>query len=189
VGAGNTSFKESIFEENIRLETDGSVYHLNLLEFTLAGLFGLQQRDFEKTFDGRKRTSGDDGDVTEYDFEGHFLKKKPYPGTVYARQYRSLEPRPFLSSLQTTTTNYGFVWQYIDPKTPTTLQFNHPNVLLEALDKQEKPGSQKNEDLRFETAYKFSEHNVLSFTYDRRSVAEEPFKLAYDSRTPDLPDA
>jgi len=181
VGAGSTSSKESIFEENIRLETDGSVYHPNFLEFTLAGLFGLQQRDFEETFDGRKRTSGDDGDVTEYDFEGHFLKKKPYPGTVYARQYRSLEPRPFLSSLQTTTTNYGFVWQYIDPKTPTTLQFNHTNVLLEPLDKQEKPGSQKNEDLRFETAYKFSDHNVLSLTYDRRSVAEEPFKLAYDS--------
>ncbi|MEK7731829.1 MAG: hypothetical protein AAB363_08225, partial [Planctomycetota bacterium] len=181
VGAGNTSFKESIFEENIRLETDGSVYHPNLLEFTLAGLFGLQQRDFEQTSDGQTRTSGGDGDVFEFDFEGHFLKKKPYPGTVYARRYRSLVPRPFLSSLQTTTTNYGFVWQYVDPKTPTSLQFNSTDVRLDPLDKQEKPGRQKNEELRFETAYKFSEYNELTFLYNRRSVEEEPFALAYDS--------
>jgi hypothetical protein len=181
VGAGSTSFKESIFEENVRLETDGSVYHPNFLEYTLAGLFGLQQLDFEQTYDGQRRTSGGDGDVYEFDFEGQFLKKKPYPGTVYARRYRSIVPRPFLSSLQTTTTNYGFVWQYVDPKTPTSLQFNSTDVLLEPLDKQEKPGRQKNDELRFETAYKFSEYNELTFTYNRRSVAEDPFALAIDS--------
>ena len=175
------SSKESIFEENVQLETDGSVYHPNFLEFTLAGLFGLQQHDFEETFGERKRTSGDDGDVIEYDFEGHFLKKKPYPGMVYAREYRSIEPRPFLSSLETTTTNYGFVWQYVDPKTPTSLQFNHTDVLLEPIDQHDELSHQTNEELRFETAYKFSEHNVLSFIYDRQSVKEEPFILDYDS--------
>lgn len=181
VGAGNTSFKESIFEENLKLETEGSVYHPNFLEYTLAGLFGLQQSDFESTYGERQRSSGDNGDVLEFDFEGQFLKKKSYPGTVYARRYRSLTPRPFLSSLQTTTTNYGFVWQYVDPKTPTSLQFNSIDVQLEPLDTQEKPSRQKNTDLRFETAYKFSEQNELTFTYDRRSVEEEPFNLAYAS--------
>ena len=164
VGAGDTSFKESIFEENLKLETEGSVYHPNFLEYALAGLFGLQQRDFERTYDERGRTSGDDGDVFEFDFEGHFLKKKPYPGTVYARQYRSLVPRPFLSSLQTTTTNYGFVWQYVDPKMPTNLQFNSTDVKLQPLDDEEEESHQKNEELRFETAYKFSEYNELTFT-------------------------
>lgn len=181
VGAGDTSFKEEIFEENVKLETEGSVYHPNLLEYSLAGLFGLQQRDFERTDDGQRRSSGDDGDVLEFDFEGNFLKKKSYPGTVYARRYRSLTPRPFLSSLQTTTTNYGFVWQYVDPKTPTSLQFNSTDVELEPLDPEEEPGRRKNTELRFETAYKFSPHNELNFTYDRQTVDEQPFDLAYDS--------
>jgi hypothetical protein len=181
VGVGETKSKEQIFEENVKIETQGSVYHPNFMEFSLAGLFGLLQKDFERQFDDRLRTSSDDGDVLEFDFEGHFLKKKPYPGTVYARRYRSLVPRPFLSSLQTTTTNYGFVWQYVDAKTPTSLQFNSTDVQLEPLDKTEKPGRQQNTSLRFDTSYRFSDYNVLSFTFDRRSVKERPFDLQYDS--------
>ncbi len=180
-GAGDTKTKERLFEENVRIETEGSVYHPNFMEFTLAGLFGLLQEDFESDFDGQRRTSGDDGDVLEFDFEGHFLKKKPYPGMVYARRHRTLEPRPFLSSMETTTTNYGFAWQYVDAKTPTSLQFDSTTVELNPLDDREEEGRQENSSLRFDTSYVFSEYNVLSFTYDRRSVSEQPFDLEYDS--------
>ncbi len=181
VGAGDQKSSEEIFEESLRVETKGSVYHPNLLDFSLAGLFGLTQQHFEDDFGGRKRTSRDDGEIFEFDFEGRLLKKKEYPATVFARRYRSLEPRPFLSSLETTTTNYGFVWQYVDPKMPTSLQFNHTDVQLNPLDPEEKDGRQKNTNLRFETAYRFEEHNVLSLNYTRQSVSEEPFALDYDS--------
>jgi len=181
VGAGRTKSEENIFEESVRIELDGSVYHENFLEFTLAGLFGLLQQDFSETFSGVERTSGDDGDILEFDFEGDFLKKKMYPGSVYARRYRSLEARPFLSSLETTTTSFGFHWQYVDPKTPTSLQFNRTIVELDPLDEIERDGRQENSSLRFETAYRFSDTNVLSFRYDRESVDEQPFELQYDS--------
>lgn len=181
VGAGTTKSEESIFEENVRLETEGSVYHPNLLEYSLAGLFGLQQADFSENFSGRERHSGDDTEVYEFDFEGRLLKKKSYPGTVFARRNRSLEARPFLSSLETTTSNYGFNWQYVDPKMPTNLQFNHTEVLLRPLDPEEGDGQQLNTNLRFETAYKFSDFNVVSFIYDWQSVQERPFDLDYDS--------
>lgn len=181
VGAGKLSSHEQIFQEGIRLETEGSVYHPNLMEFSLAGLFGLIQSDFESDTEIRHRTSSDNGDVLEFDFEGDFLKKKPYPGTVYARQYERLEPRPFLSSLRTTTQNYGFVWEYVDAKMPTTLQFDSTHVKLDPLDPNEDTGEQKNTNLRFDTAYHFNDNNVLSFTYERRSVSEEPFSLQYDS--------
>lgn len=181
VGAGDTKSKEREFEEAIRLEADGSIYHPNFLEYSIAGLFGLLQQDFESEFDGRKRSSGDDGDIIEFDLEGRWLKKKPYPGTTYARRYRTLEPRPFLSSLETTTTNYGFAWQYVDAKMPTSLQFNHTDVKLDPLDDREETGEQENTSLRFETSYRFSDTNVLSFQYERRSVSERPFDLDYDS--------
>lgn len=181
VGAGDTKSKEREFEEAVRLEADGSVYHPNLLEYSIAGLFGLLQHDFESEFDGRKRTSGDDGDVLEFDLEGRWLKKKTYPGTVFARRSRNLEPRAFLSSLETTTTNYGFNWQYVDPKMPTSLQYNSTDVKLDPLDDREEQGEQKNSSLRFDTAYRFTETNVLSFQYERRSVSERPFDLDYDS--------
>lgn len=181
VGAGDTQTKERRVEEAIRLEADGSVYHPNLLEYSIAGLFGLLQHDFESEFDGRRRTSGDDGDVLEFDLEGRWLKKKAYPGTVFARRSRNLQPRAFLSSLETTTTNYGFNWQYVDPKMPTSLQYNNTDVKLDPLDDREQPGEQKNSSLRFDTAYRFTETNVLSFQYERRTVSEQPFNLDYDS--------
>lgn len=181
VGSGDTKTKENLFEEALRIGTKGSVYHPNLLEFSLSGLFGLLQQDFERQSGERKTTSGDDGDVLEFDFEGHFFKKKPYPGTVFARRYRTLEPRAFLSSLETTTTNYGFNWQYVNPKTPISLQFNDTDVRLDPLDKTERPGRQHNTSLRLDASYLFTERNVLTFVYDRQSVKEEPFELEYDS--------
>jgi len=181
VGAGDTSSTETILEENIRLEMDGYAYHPNFLEFTLGGLFGLTQEDFEEEFGGRTQTSGDDGDVLEFDFLGHFLQKKKYPGTVYARRYRSLEPRAFQPSLEVTTTNYGLFWQYVSDKTPTSLEFSHSDVELNPLDDREEDGRQRNTRLRFETAYQFNDHNVLSLLYTHESVEEQPYELDYDS--------
>ncbi len=181
VSTGDSRLEEREFEEALRLETEGSVYHPNFLEFTLAGLFGLLQSDFESHYGGVPRSSGDDGDVLEFDLEGRFLKKKPYPGSVFARRYRTLEPRPFLSSLETTTTNYGFNWQYVDAKMPTNLQFNSTDVKLDPLDPDEDDGEQENMSLRFDTAYRFNDNNALSFIYERRSVSERPFELDYDS--------
>ena len=181
VSANQSSFEEQIFEESIKLEAEGSVYHPNFMEFSLGALFGLMQYDYEESYDHRTRTSNDDGDRIEFDFEGDFLKKKPYPGTVYAQRHEFLEPRPFLSSLLNTTTNYGLVWQYVDPKMPTNLQFNHVEVDLDPLDDREEDGYMENTLFRFDTAYKFSDHNQLSFFYEYQKVKEEPFGLDYDS--------
>ena len=181
VGTGETRSKERILEESIRLQVDGFAYHPNLLEFTLGGLFGMRQFAFEDSFGGRERSSRESGPVTEFDLEGSFFKKKDYPGRVFARRYRALEARPFLSSLENTTTNYGLVWQYIHDKMPTNIQLNRTEVDLQPLTDDEEPGHQENSNVRFETAYNISDHNAFSLLYNRQSVTEEPFALAYDS--------
>ncbi len=181
VGAGTKKSYERIMEESIKLETEGYVYHPNFLEFTLAGLFGLLQQDFADEFNGRQRASSDTGSITEFDLSGSFFRRKNYPGTVFARRYRSLVARPFQSSIQTTTTGYGFVWQYVNEKTPTTVQFNDTEVILEPLNDQEATGRQKTTEFRFETAYKFNAHSALKLTYEYRSQIEEPFKLDFET--------
>ena len=114
---------ETIFEENLGLEAEGYVYHPNFLEMTLAGLFGLTQRDYTETRSGVERSDAEDGDILEFDLTGHILKKKEYPGFVYARRSQELEPRLFAPSIETTASNYGVIWQYLSTKTPTRLQF------------------------------------------------------------------
>jgi len=181
VGAGDTESKESLFEESLQLEVEGYAYHPNLLEFSLAGLFGLLQEQYDDVYAGRHRSSSDDGTVIEFDLNGHFFKKKAYPGTVFARRYQALEPRPFLPSIETTTTNFGLVWQYVSDKMPTSFQFTHTEVELDPLSSDEQEGSQTDTLARFETAYRFSDHNVLSFLYNRQSHEQQPFALEYDS--------
>jgi len=181
VGAGTIKSDETIFEESVRLDTEGFVYHPNFMEFALGGLFGLLQQDNREAFDDRIRQFSDDGDFVEFDFDGYFFKKKPYPGQVFARRHRRLTPRPFQASLETTTTTYGLNWQYVHPKYPTSLQYNFTNVDLNSLDPEEQDGRQRDELLRFETGYKFSEHSELSLDYERRQVEQKPFTLDYDS--------
>lgn len=181
VGTGDTSHKESVVEENLKLEFDGFLYHPNFFDFTLGGLFGLLQQDNEEVLDGRSRTAGEDGTALEFDLTGNFLKKKPYPGTVFARRNRMLQPRPFQSSLESTTTNFGLLWQYVDEKAPTSVQFSDTDILLHPLSGEEADGRQHNTTFRLETGYRFTEQNALSFVFSHQSVQEEPFAYDYDS--------
>ena len=181
VGSGDTDSTEAIFEENVGIEMDGYVYHPNLFDFTLGALVGLRQHDYEDTFGGRTRKSSDDGDVLEFDFEGEIVKRKNYPGSVFARRYRSIDPRPFLPSMETTTTNYGLTWQYVSDKMPINLQFSHTDVLLQPMGGDEPDGQQTNTLFRGEIAYRFNDHNVASLIYDKQLVKERPFALDFDS--------
>ncbi len=181
VGAGTMRSEETLFEEKINLEFDGYVYHPNFLEFTLGTTLGLLQEDFEDVFSDRRRTSGDTGTILEFDAEAHLLKKKRHPGSLFARRHRTIEPRRFLSSIETTTTNLGLTWQYVSEKVPTNVQFSHTDVKLDPLGDEEEEGRQKNTLLRFETGYRFTNSNVLGLIYEHQSVEQQPFQLDYDS--------
>ena len=179
-----TRSEETIYEESVSLETKGYVYHPNLLEFALGGVFGLVQEDFTDIIDGRRRHDTNTGDLIEFDVDARIFKRKSYPMTVFAHRRRGLVPRPFLPSLETTTTNLGFTWQYVSKKTPSSFQFSHTDAKLTPLfvtGRTDEEGRQKNTELRFETAYNFSDHHVLSLTYEHETVEEEPFELDYDA--------
>jgi hypothetical protein len=181
VSPSDTRFAESIFEENLGLSLDGYAYHPNLVEYSLAGVFGLLQFDFERTANEQTFSNTADGDVLEFDLNARFFKKKEYPGSIYARRYEAIEGRPFLSSLRTTTDSYGLLWQYVSEKAPTSIQFDTTDVLIDPLSDDEESGRQENTTFRFETGYKFTDSNTLSLIYDRKSVQEEPFAFQYDS--------
>ncbi len=186
IAESETKSKETILEESISLETDGYVYHPNLLEFTLGGVYGLVQEDFEDVVDGRKRSTSQTGHLTEFDVDLLLFKKRSFPLSVFAHRNRGLIPRPFLPSLETTTTSLGFTWQYVHEKVPMSLQLTHTDAELTPLfvartTDEEEEGRQKNTELRFQTGYQFSNYNTLEFAYEHDSVEEKPFELDYDA--------
>jgi hypothetical protein len=183
-GTGRTYSKETIFEERVGLETDGYVYHPNLLEFTLGGVFGLIQEEFVDTYGGDLQSSRDSGKLVEFNLDAQILQKKKYPASVFTHRRRSLTPRAFMPSLETTTTDYGFTWRYVSQKVPTRLQFNHSESRMSPLflaGGVERDGRRDNTLWRFETGYVFNEDSKLTLLYERESVEEEPYELNYDS--------
>ena len=185
LGSTKSRSEETIFEESVSLETKGFVLHPNLFEFGLGGVFGLVQESFEDVVDDRNRDASNRGNLLEFDFDAQIFKKRNTPVTVFAHRRRGIIPRPFLPGLETTTTNYGLNWQYVSEKIPTSLQLSHTDVELSALlvggGEEEEEGRQKSTELRFESAYNFSDHNKLSMTYNLEVVSEKPFELNYDA--------
>ncbi|MBU0716776.1 MAG: hypothetical protein KJ749_00875 [Planctomycetes bacterium] len=176
-----TEYSETIIEENLALETEGYLYHPGLFEFALSGLFGWVQHSAEDIAGDQRQTSSDDGTVREYSLQGEILKRRDIRGFVRARRDRSLEPRPFQSSLETTTTDYGAVWRYVHDKTPTSLRFDYTEVHFDPLGDLEEDHRRKNTGILFQTEYRFSSHSVLSLDYKHETVEEEPRARDYDA--------
>ncbi len=172
--------QETVFEENLKLETSGYVYHPNLMEFSLAGLFGLQRTDFDQEVDRRTQHTQKDGTIYEYDFSGTLFQKKSYPTTVYARRSRTLDPRPFRSSIETVTTSYGMSLQYVHDVTPIQLRLTHRSIkhdpFLKAGDQK---GERKNTTLWLKAQYIVNEYHKFTFILDHESREEKPFDLNY----------
>ncbi|MHC5111273.1 MAG: hypothetical protein ACYTHJ_15495 [Planctomycetota bacterium] len=176
-------FEETIFEQRLSVETDGYVYHPNLLEFSLGAAFGLMQAEFEQLFGDTVDKSRDDGDILEFDVSGTLLKHKDYPTSFYYRRGRTVEPRPFRSSLEAITTAYGITWQYVSEKTPISFRYNYIEADLDPfLRAGEVPGRQENETVQFEIGYNFTEYNRLKLNFDSESIEEQPFDFKYDRK-------
>ncbi|UCE59653.1 MAG: hypothetical protein JSU63_19690 [Phycisphaerales bacterium] len=180
-GDDRTGFSETVFEENLALETEGYLYHPGLFDFTLGGLFGLIQHNAENVYGGKRETVSNEGTVQEFNLEGEILKWRRIRGFVRARRDQALEPRAFRTSLETTTTDYGMLWRYVDDKWPTSLQFNYTDVRLDPLGDLEEKHRRTNTDLIFQTDYRFTRKSVLSLDYKRETVDEEPQERDYDS--------
>lgn len=179
-GSGRTKSEELILEEHLRLETKGYVYHPNLLVFSLGGLFGLQQVDFEESFSGGTIDSSKDGDVLEFDIQGTLFQAKKYPLSLFARRGRSITPRPFQSSIQTTNTSYGLSWQYVSLRTPVRLTFKHSVIEQDPfLTAGEREGREENTILQLDAKYLFSDRNILSFAYNHEELEQRPFPTEY----------
>lgn len=183
-GISDTRSKETILEESLSLETKGYAFHPNVVEFGLGAVFGLVQEDFEDLIDGRKRDVSNSGDLLEFNIEAQILKKRSYPMTVFAQRRRGIVPRPFLPSLESTSTNYGLTWQYVSKKIPMSLHFSHTDAKLSPLfisGEAEEEGRQKTTEFRLESDYHSSDYSTLSLIYEHKSVDEEPFALQYDA--------
>ncbi|UCG56710.1 MAG: hypothetical protein JSU70_17820 [Phycisphaerales bacterium] len=169
------------FEERLRLETEGDVYHPDLLAFAAGLGFGLTQHRFD--FDGEI----DDGTGTldEYDLSGELLSKKSYPMSFYLDKSEDLIPRQFTSSLKTERQGAGATVSWRSREWPMRFQYSRGRTEQEGQGVRDKdPFSREDERFRYSLDHDFSRSSSLSFDYQRSNVNQKRLGTSFD-RTED----
>ncbi len=160
------------FREEINFHTEGSIYHPNLMTFTAGLGLGLVQSEFE--FDNE--SSQDNGTISEYDFTGNILPKKPYPVSFNLRKSESFVPRIFTSSLRTETKNTGIRLVLRETDWPmsfsyTTLEIDQSGLNNEPID----AFSQKDNKFRYLLSHAFSANSKFRFKFTKQDVDQKRF--------------
>lgn len=103
--------------------TGGFIGHPNLLEFRLAGSFGLDQQ-FIKS-DSANRDEDPLQTLYEYDINILLLKQSTAPTTLYTRRNESFLQRQFSDSIRASVSETGIITILRSDLIPSTFQYYH----------------------------------------------------------------
>ncbi len=121
--------KRSRFEERLDLNTQGSIYHPNLLEFNIGTSFGLGQEWYRGDFNDHINTY-----PYEYDINLNFLKLKPYSFNLFANRMSSTNSRQFFEPIKVDNDLYGGEFHFQNKLFPMTLRLQSQNTKEDSQD-------------------------------------------------------
>ena len=168
------------FEERLRLETEGDVYHPNLMLYQAMLGLGLRQSKFN--FDSQGADSGN-GTIQEYRLAGQLLSSKPYPFGFFLDRSEDIVPRQFTSPLLVESEHRGVNLSLRNKGWPMRFSYS------EGTTKQEGQGS-RDRDLyirddarfRYQMEHYFSKLSKLHFDFDRNEVRQKRFGTTFDRK-------
>jgi hypothetical protein len=179
VDGDSDDLDETHLEQTITVETQGHIYHPNLVELNLSGTFGLTQT----WLDSETESSFNPGYVNEYDLSALILRKEVAPVTLYTRRTQDLLNREFGPTLDYVFTQTGAIWDIRSKTVPTRLEIYHSNQTQSGI--ADSDGSSAEDfDLTqnvftWHSEYRPRETHVLTWDYTLSQVSEN---------TPNFPD-
>ena len=170
----------TIFEEELRLETQGDIYHPNLVTFFgMIGL-GLKQQSFE-TGQG---SDSSEGTFNRYQLNMNFLPLKPYPFSVNFTRSDTLIPRRFLGPLRVETTTAGASMRLRIPDWPMTFSWaSSESVQTDDVSDGEDLFSRSSDRFSYELLHDFSERSHLTFRSDWDNLSSQHGSSSSNSTT------
>jgi hypothetical protein len=167
---GNNRKSESnVFEERVRLKTQGDVYHPDFLFFNAALGMGLAQQQL--WIDGDYDTHGEW--LNDYNVFAQLLRAKSYPTTFYATRSEELISRQFLGALRTQRENRGATMSLRSEDWPMTFQYttsksNQDDLTPPATDF----FARDDRRFRYSATHSFGDWSHVSFDFDRTEVSQ-----------------
>jgi hypothetical protein len=179
--SGNERKSETtVFEERIRLKTEGDIYHPDLLFYNAVLGLGLAQQDFHTDEESDRRSES----LNDYNVFAQLLKEKPYPTTFYASRSEELIARQFLGSLRTERINRGASLSLKSRDWPMTFQYSKGETKQDGLSSIERDFFERDDErFRYSANHNFGEFSHLAFDFDRTLVSQRSIGASIDTDT------
>lgn len=167
------------FQEKLRLETDGDIYHQNLLTYAAAVVLGLRQNRFDFDGDADKGSGTIDG----YSLSGQLLPTKPYPMRFHLNKSEQYIPRLFTSTLKSETENGGGGLNLRLEDWPMQFQYSEGKIMQKGLSSRDLDlYIREDENFRYFLQHDFSELSNLNFEYESDDLRQKRFNTLFDRK-------
>ena len=161
--------ESTVFEERLRLRTEGDVYHPDFLFYNAMLGMGLAQQHF--TLDGEPDSQNES--LNDYDVFVEMLRGKSYPMTFYATKSEELISRQFLGALRTERESHGAMLSLRSADWPMTFQYTTSESNQDELTALSTDFfTRDDERFRYSASHSFSDLSRVSFDFDRTEVTQ-----------------
>jgi hypothetical protein len=172
--------KTKVFEERIRLKTEGDIYHPDFLFYTAALGLGLAQQRIDSDEESGRNSES----LNDYNIFAQLLRAKSYPTTFHASKSEDLIPRQFLGSLRTDRENRGASLLLRSKDWPMTFQYTASETSQDELASLARDFFDRDEErLRYSVTHNFSELSHMSFDLDRTEVSQRSLGVLQNTET------
>jgi hypothetical protein len=169
-----------VFEERLRLKTEGDIYHPELLFYNAVLGFGLAQQSLDSNEESDRHSES----LNDYNIFAQLLRGKSYPTTFYASKSEELIPRQFLGSLRTERQNRGATLSLRSRDWPMTFQYTASETAQDGLLSFERDFFERDDErFRYSVNHDFSELSHLNIDIDRTSVSQRSVGASIETDT------
>lgn len=169
-----------VFEERVRLKTEGDIYHPDLLFYNAVLGFGLAQQSLNSDEESDKSSES----LNDYNIFAQLLRGKSYPTTFYASKSEELIPRQFLGSLRTERYNRGATLSLRSREWPMTFQYTASETAQDGLLSLERDFFERDDErFRYSANHDFGELSHLNIDIDRTSVSQRSIGASIETDT------
>jgi hypothetical protein len=169
-----------VFEERVRLKTEGDIYHPDLLFYNAVLGFGLAQQSFISDEESDRHSES----LNDYSIFAQLLRGKSYPTSFYASKSEELIPRQFLGSLRTERHNRGATLSVRSRDWPMTFQYTASETAQDGLLSFERDFFERDDErFRYSVNHDFGELSHLSIDIDRTSVSQRSVGASIETDT------
>lgn len=168
--SGNKRDSETtVFEERLRLRTEGDIYHPDLLFYNAVLGIGLAQQRISSDDESDRHSES----LNDYNVFAELLRGKWYPTTFYATKSEELISRQFLAALRTERQTRGATLFLRSEDWPMTFQYTSSESDQDELTSLATDFfSRDDERFRYSARHNFSDLSRLSFDFDRTEVSQ-----------------